>query len=64
MHCPKMQNPGGCIAGASRNQLGGWLHSPSTPLDWRAQILATRFAISPWLAQDMTVLAFGEDGNG
>ena len=32
---PDMQNPGG-QAGASRNQLGGWLHSPSIASDNRA----------------------------
>lgn len=57
-----MQNPGG-QAGASRNQLGGWLHSPSTVSDWRAQMFAARFCLSPWMARDMARLCFGEDCN-
>ena len=55
----QMQNPG-WRAGASRNQLGGWLHLSPTASDWRAQILASRFCLSPWMAQDMTRLCFGE----
>jgi hypothetical protein len=55
-----MQNPGGWIAGASRNQLGGWLHPFPTVSDCRAQMLATRFRLSPWLAMDMARLCFGE----
>ena len=42
------------------NQLGGWLHSPSTASDWRAQMLAARFCLSPWMARDMARLCFGE----
>ena len=59
---PHMQNPGG-RAGASRNQLGGWLHSSLTALDWRAQMLAARFSLSPWMARDMARLCFGEGCN-
>ncbi len=54
------KNPGGGIAGASRNQLVGWLHSPSTALDRQAQTLACRFGLSPWMARDMARLCFGE----
>jgi hypothetical protein len=54
----KMQNPGG-QAGASRNQLGGWLHSPSTVSSWQAQMLAARFCLLPWMAR----LRFGEGCN-
>lgn len=54
-----MQNPG-WQAGASHNQLGGWLHSPSTVSDWRAQMLAARFCLSPWMALDMAWPCFGE----
>lgn len=60
MHRLEMQNPGDGLAGASRNQLGGWLHSPSTPSDWRAQMLASRFCLSPWMARDLAWLCFGE----
>lgn len=56
---PDMQNPG-LAPRASRNQLGGWLHSPSTASDWRAQTLAARFCLSPWMARDMARLCFGE----
>jgi hypothetical protein len=54
-----MQNPG-VQAGASRNQLGGWLHSPSTASDWQEQILAFRFGLNLWLAQNVAALCFGE----
>ena len=57
-----MQNPGG-QAGASRNQLGGWLHSPSIATDWRAQMLASRFCLSSWIARDMARLCFAEGCN-
>ena len=50
----KSETPAG--TGASRNQLGCRLHSPSTASDWRAQMLASRFCLSPWMAQ----LCFGE----
>lgn len=58
----EMQNPGG-QAGASRNQLGGWLHSFPTVTDARAQMLTSRFCLSPWLAQDLAFLCFGEAGH-
>ena len=56
----QMPNPGAVNAGASRNQLGGWLHSFSTAPERRAQMLASRFCLSPWMAQDMAWLCFGE----
>ena len=56
---PDMQN-GGLHPAVPRNQLGGWLHSPSTASDCRAQMLTTRFRLSPWLAMDMARLCFGE----
>lgn len=58
----QMQNPGG-QAGASRNQLGGWLRPLSTASDWRAQMLVARFCLSPWVAEDMARLCFGEGCN-
>ena len=54
-----LQNPGQ-KAGASRNQLGGWLHSPSTASDRQAQLIASRICLSPWMARDMARLCFGE----
>ena len=45
-----MQNPGG-QAGASRNQLDGWLHPSLTASDWQAQMLASRFCLSPSMAR-------------
>lgn len=57
-----MQNPGE-QAGASRNQLGGWLLPSLTESEWRTQILASRFCLSPWLARDMAQLCFGEGRN-
>ena len=52
------QNPGG-QAGASRNQLIGWLLPPSTASDWQAQMLAARCCLSPWMAR----LCIGEGCN-
>ncbi len=59
---PHMQNPGQAPR-ASRNQLGGWLHSSPTASEWRAQMLATRFCMSPWMARDIARLCFGEGRN-
>lgn len=59
---PEMQNPG-VQAGALGNQLVGWLRSPSTASDWRAQMLASRFYPSPWMARDMAWPSFGESCN-
>ena len=57
-----MQNPG-LAPRASRNQLVGWLHFSPTSSDWRAQMLASRFCLSPWMARDMARLSFGEGCN-
>jgi len=54
-----MQNPG-LAPRASRNQLGGWLHSSLTAADWRTQLLASRFGLSPRMARDVVLLCFGE----
>ena len=56
----QMQNPG-VQAGASRELLYlGWSHSASIASDRRAQTLAARFCLSPWMARDMARLCFGE----
>lgn len=54
-----MQNPG-WRAGASRNQLCGWLLPSLTATDRQAQLLASRFVLSPPLARDVAELCFGE----
>ena len=54
-----IRNAGG-QPGVSRNQLGGWLHHSLTASDCRAQMLAARFRLSPWMARDMARLCFGE----
>lgn len=59
-----MQNPAGCIGGASRNQLGGWLHSPSIASNRQAQLLASRFGLSPWMERDIAELCFGSGAHG
>ena len=59
---PHMQNPG-VQAGASRNQLGGCLHLLSIASERRAQLLGSRFCLSPWMARDMARLCFGEGCN-
>jgi hypothetical protein len=55
----QMQNPG-LTPRVSRIQLGGWLHLPHTASDQRAQMLASRFRLSPWMAQDVARLCFEE----
>ena len=55
----EMQNAG-VEPGVLRNQLGGWLHISLTASDWQAQILTSRFRLSPWMARDPARLCFGE----
>lgn len=43
--------------------LGGASHDGFTSRDWRAQRLASRFALSPSVARLTAVLAFGEVAN-
>lgn len=57
-----MQNPGG-QAGASRNQLGGWLLPPIIASDRQAQMPDSCFRVPPWMAQDLAWLCFGEGCN-
>ncbi len=57
-----MQNPGG-QAGASRDCFGGPLPRFLTASDWRAQMFASRFCLSPWMAREMARLCFGEGRN-
>lgn len=54
-----MQNPG-VQAGASRNQLVGWLHPFPTVSERQAQMLARRFCLSDSTAQTVARLCFGE----
>ena len=56
----QMQNPGAVNAGALRNQLGRWLQHFPTASESQAQIVGTRFGLSPWLARDVARLCFGE----
>ena len=57
---PQMLNPG-LAPRALRDLLCvGWSRSPHTACDFLAQILASRFAFSPWLANDVAMLCFGE----
>ena len=58
----KKQNPG-VQAGASRNQLGGWLQFPFTATERQAQMLACRFRISTAMAQELARHCFGEAAN-
>lgn len=57
----EMQSPG-CAPRASRDCCGGRSHSFNTALDGPAQMFARRFCVSPWLAQDLAWLCFGEGG--
>jgi len=46
-----VQNPS-WRAGASRDLLcGGWSQPSPTASDWQAQMLASRFCLSPWIAR-------------
>ena len=55
---PEMQNPG-VQAGASRNQLGGWLRPSLTLSAYRAQHLISTYDMRPELAALVASLAFG-----
>lgn len=57
------QNPGG-QAGASRNQLGGWLLPSITALDRQAQMPASIFGLALWIAQNAAHSCLGEARNG
>jgi hypothetical protein len=60
---PNMQNPG-WRAGASRDLVcGSGSPSSSTATDWRAQMLACRFCLSPLMAHEVARLCFGEAGH-
>jgi hypothetical protein len=48
--------------GASRNQLGGWLRDPLTPLALQSQFLIGAHHIRPELAAMLPTLAFGGHG--
>jgi hypothetical protein len=56
------QNPG-WRAGASRNQLSGWLPLSPTASDQQAQMLATHFRLSPSTARAVARHCFGEAAN-
>ena len=57
-----MQNPG-LAPRASRDCFGRPSHRLPTASDWRVQMLASRFCLSPWMARDVARLCFGEDRN-
>lgn len=59
---PDMQN-GGLQPAASRNQLGGWLQHSNTTQEAQAQIIASRFYLSPSVAREVAQLCFGEAQN-
>ena len=54
-----MQNPG-VQAGASRNQLVGWLHVSHTASERQAQMLSLRFYLSPSMARVIARHCYGE----
>lgn len=56
----QMQNPG-LQPRASRDlHCSGWSQRPFTASGRQAQMLGSRFCLSPWLAQDMARLCYGE----
>lgn len=60
MAASKMGNPG-LAPRAHRDLLClGWSHGSLTASDLRAQTLAARYCLSPWMAQDMALLCYGE----
>jgi hypothetical protein len=60
---PEKQNRGAVIAPVSRNQLGGWLQVSITAQERQAQILTSRFCLSPSMARELAKLCFGEAAN-
>ncbi len=54
-----MQNPG-LPPRVSRDCFAGPSHPSLTATAQRVQMLGSRFALSPWLAQDLSWLCFGE----
>jgi len=58
----QMQNPG-LAPRASRDCCGGRSHPLFTALECRAQMFASRFCLSPWMAHDLARLCFGESRN-
>ncbi len=59
---PDMQNPA-VQGGASRDMLGGSSHPSPTAMDWRAQLIASRFRLSPIIARQVSAMHYGEAGN-
>lgn len=60
----KKQSRGAGTAPASRDLLCvGWSHRVSTASDSQAQMLASRFCLSPSMARDLARLCFGEARN-
>lgn len=54
----QMQNPG-LAPRASRDCFAGPSHHSLTGAGWQAQMLASRFCLSRWMAQDLAQLCFG-----
>ena len=57
----EMQNPG-LEPRASRVHFAGGSHSSGTCSVLREQVLICRFGLSPWIAREVSSLAFGEGG--
>jgi hypothetical protein len=53
------QNPG-WQAGGSLDQDCHWVSPIFTVSERQAQMLGSRFCLSPWMAQDLAWLCFGE----
>tara|TARA_R110002167_G_scaffold38054_13_gene118783 strand:+ start:179 stop:367 length:189 start_codon:yes stop_codon:yes gene_type:complete len=56
---PETQN-GGLPPAASRHQYVDLLQFPSTASERQVQFLICRFGLSPWAAQEVARLCFGE----
>lgn len=58
----QMQNPG-LAPRASRDCFGRPSHFSSIPFDWRSQLIAARYCLSPLMAEQVSRLHFGELSN-
>lgn len=60
MGTPEMRNAGVAPGVPCDLLCAGWSQQTFTASDLRAQMLAARFCLSPWMARDMAWLCYGE----
>lgn len=54
------KTPPAATGGAPRNQLGGWLHEPFSPIALQSQFLIAAYNVRPEWAAMLAATAFGE----